>query len=354
MADLNPQQFAQAVLQGLGIHPTTANVKALVGWQKAEGGHWNNKARYNPLNTTQPEPGAGNTGSQGNIKVYKSWDQGVKATVTTLKNGLYGGIIQALKSGNPNSVASAIGSSPWGTGGSLVAQTIGATSVKQLSPVTGAPVRPAAAQPGPGAPVAVAPASGANRQAVLQNYLSTRGRPGAVLGLAQGLNSLQTATGTAAPAGASAGAPAGGTGGAQAALGWAQSKVGFKESGTNSGGIAGYANKQFGMSQAPWCAMFTSLAVTKGGAPPEARSASVAQLLQKAQAGQGYRKGFVDPHAAQAGDLIAFGTHHVGMVDSVNRDGSITMVAGNDSDGVQKRTVRVGAGDKIIRPKYAP
>jgi hypothetical protein len=33
---------------------TPANVKAMVGWQRAEGGHWHNDARYNPLNTTQP------------------------------------------------------------------------------------------------------------------------------------------------------------------------------------------------------------------------------------------------------------------------------------------------------------
>ncbi len=90
----------------------------------AEGGHWHNDAKYNPLNTTQSEPGAGNTGTQGNIKVYRNWNQGVDATVATLKNGRYGGIISALKSGNPSSVAHAIGASPWGTTADLVSRTI--------------------------------------------------------------------------------------------------------------------------------------------------------------------------------------------------------------------------------------
>ncbi len=123
--NVTPQSFAVSVLQGLRAPVTSANVKALVGWQHAEGGNWNNSARYNPLNTTESMPGAGNTGSQGNIKVYQNWGQGVQATVRTLTNGRYGGILQALHQGNdPMAVARAIGSSPWGTSGSLVAQTI--------------------------------------------------------------------------------------------------------------------------------------------------------------------------------------------------------------------------------------
>src|SRR6266516_256594 len=132
MAD-SPQAWANALLNRLGIPPNRGNVRALVGWAQAEGGHWKNQARFNPLNTTQPEPGAGNTGSQGNIKAYKDWQQGLNATVATLRNGRYGGILQALKGNDPGAIARAIGSSPWGTNASLVAKTIGGT--------TGTPVR---------------------------------------------------------------------------------------------------------------------------------------------------------------------------------------------------------------------
>jgi hypothetical protein len=70
------RQWATGVLRRLGKQPTERNVSNLVGWAKAEGGHTNNDARYNYLNTTQPMPGAGNTGSQGNIKVYRNLEQG--------------------------------------------------------------------------------------------------------------------------------------------------------------------------------------------------------------------------------------------------------------------------------------
>jgi hypothetical protein len=128
MADLTPGQFSVAVLRRLGIQPTAGAVQAMIGWQKAEGGHWHNTARYNPLNTTQPAPGAGNTGTQGNIKVYRSWDQGIDATVQTLKNGHYGAILNALKTGHAGAVAGAIGQTPWGTSGDLVRRTIMSTA----------------------------------------------------------------------------------------------------------------------------------------------------------------------------------------------------------------------------------
>lgn len=121
--------FAVSVLQGLGIHPTNSNVKAMVGWTHAEGGHTHNTARWNFLNTTQPMPGAGNTGNQGNIKVYNSFEQGVQATVKTLKNGLYGGILSALRGSSPHAVAAAIDASPWGTHGSLIYQAIGGATI---------------------------------------------------------------------------------------------------------------------------------------------------------------------------------------------------------------------------------
>lgn len=117
-------QFARTVLNRLGIHPTDANVQAMIGWERAEGGHWNNTARYNPFNTTLDMPGSGDTGTQGNISIYRNWEQGVQATVKTLSNGLYAPILQALKHGSPTDVAGAIDSSPWGTHGSYIRDVI--------------------------------------------------------------------------------------------------------------------------------------------------------------------------------------------------------------------------------------
>jgi hypothetical protein len=104
-----PQQWAATLLQRLGIPQSPGALQALVGWERAEGGHWNNSARYNPLNTTQRMPGYKTFQSVGQgsapIGIYNSWQQGIDATIKTLRNGRYGGILKALQAGNPPSVS---------------------------------------------------------------------------------------------------------------------------------------------------------------------------------------------------------------------------------------------------------
>lgn len=108
--------WAQAFLKSLGVPMTADNVAAIVAWEMAEGGHWYNTAYYNPLNTTQSMPGATVFNSVG-VKAYTSWVQGLKASVITIRNGGYGGILDALRRGNDaRAVADAVAASPWGTG----------------------------------------------------------------------------------------------------------------------------------------------------------------------------------------------------------------------------------------------
>lgn len=356
------RQWATQVIRRLGYQPNARNVSNLVGWAKAEGGHNANDARYNYLNTTQPMPGAGNTGTQGNIKVYRNLQQGVEATVKTLKNGRYGGIIQALN-GSPQSLASAIDQSPWGTHNPSLASIIASAKV---GPAGGGSVRPSSASSVPSStPTATAPPVAAGpdpalRQQALQAYVSDRHNPNALLSLAAGLQTAE-ATPEASAAVATPGtvpdtaprsrvrAP---TRGAAAALDWANSKIGdpnSRETGENTGGLASYANKQFGMSNQPWCAMFTSLAVTKGGAPSVARTASVAQVRALASQKKGYR-GFVNPAKAKPGDLVLFGNAHIGMVQRVS-GGKIFYVGGNQSDNVTQGQTSPGAVD-VVRPAY--
>lgn len=124
---MSSDQFAADVLRRIGAQPTGQNMRAMRAWIKQEGGHTNG-ARYNWLNTTQPAPGAGNTGTQGNIKVYRTAQQGVEATAKTLKNGNYGNILAALKQGDSaERVARAIEQSPWGT---KHINTLGSVSAK--------------------------------------------------------------------------------------------------------------------------------------------------------------------------------------------------------------------------------
>ncbi len=112
----NQVSWAKALLVAMRLPVTEDNVAAITAWEMAEGGHWYNTAYYNPLNTTQSMPGASIFNSVG-VKAYTSWKQGLEATVITMKNGYYGGILAALARGNDASaVAAAVGASPWGTG----------------------------------------------------------------------------------------------------------------------------------------------------------------------------------------------------------------------------------------------
>jgi hypothetical protein len=195
------------------------------------------------------------------------------------------------------------------------------------------------------------------KQAALQAYVADSHNPNALLGLAAALQqpgAPEAAAPAAAPGPDTApkGTVRASTRGAAAALSWANSKIGdpnSRETGENTGGLASYANKQFGMSNQPWCAMFTSLAVTKGGAPKVARTASVAQVRALAKAKQGYR-GFVNPAQAKPGDLVLFGNDHIGMVQRV-KGGKVFYVGGNQSDNVTQGEASVGSVD-VVRPAY--
>jgi len=111
-----PQSWARALLRAEGLPRTSCNVGAVMSWEAAEGGNWNNSAAYNPLNTTMPEPGSSTMNSVG-VRAYTSWRQGLRATIDTLNNGNYGPILDALRAGNDaQAVADAEADTPWGTG----------------------------------------------------------------------------------------------------------------------------------------------------------------------------------------------------------------------------------------------
>lgn len=97
----SPQQFAFALLRGLGDTPTQSDIASIMAWEGREGGNWHNSAYYNPLNTTLGLPGSHvmGGGNSAGVQAYGSWGQGVAATIATLKGGGYGDILSALASG---------------------------------------------------------------------------------------------------------------------------------------------------------------------------------------------------------------------------------------------------------------
>jgi len=110
-----PASWAAALLAAGGWPRTACNLSAVTAWERAEGGHWANSARFNPLDTTQPEPGSYPMNSAG-VQAYPSGRSGFTATLATLGNGRYGPVLSALSAGtSARAVADAVAASPWGT-----------------------------------------------------------------------------------------------------------------------------------------------------------------------------------------------------------------------------------------------
>ena len=110
--------WASQLLGALGAPTTSSNISALVTWAKLEGGHWNNSASYNPLNTTFDMGGNKSINSVG-VKKYGSWEEGLNATVKTLLGNRssergYAAIVDALRNNaGTSSVLSAVNQSAW-------------------------------------------------------------------------------------------------------------------------------------------------------------------------------------------------------------------------------------------------
>jgi hypothetical protein len=104
------QDWAVAVLSNISAPSSPTNLATLLGWtaQEKTGLHpappigpwatqWNN-----PLNTTQPWPGAIDVNPVG-VKQYLTLGDGAGATVVTLTNGFYPAIVANLKASLPAS-----------------------------------------------------------------------------------------------------------------------------------------------------------------------------------------------------------------------------------------------------------
>ena len=101
------EDFAAAVIKGLGGTPTPQSISNMLMWEGKEGGNWSNTAKFNPLNTSYQEQGSTNfnTGKSGSgVQAYLSWQQGIDATIKTLTGAHaadrgYTNIVKSLTSG---------------------------------------------------------------------------------------------------------------------------------------------------------------------------------------------------------------------------------------------------------------
>jgi len=92
LSGITDENFYEKLLTNLGAPTSKENLKFLYAWRQSEG----KAGKYNPFNTTQGIPGASNFNSVG-VKNYSSIEDGMEATLKTLKNGRYNCIVNSLK-----------------------------------------------------------------------------------------------------------------------------------------------------------------------------------------------------------------------------------------------------------------
>src|ERR1700733_8155729 len=131
-----------------------------------------------------------------------------------------------------------------------------------------------------------------------------------------------------------------------AAVEAARTQVGQQEMppGSNeSPRISEYRSAVQGAVVGPWCADFASWCAAQAGTPLGVDGEgfqSVSALWSWAES-----SGRAVPAASgtpEAGDLIVWGGEHVGLVESVDPDGTIHTIEGNSSDEVAQRTYPPG------------
>ncbi len=134
--------------------------------------------------------------------------------------------------------------------------------------------------------------------------------------------------------------------GALDAVAAARTQVGqaeFPPGSNESPRIAEYRSAVQGAVVGPWCADFASWCAAQAGIPLGENGEgfqSVGALWEWAE-----RSGRAIPASEGSpapGDLIVWGSEHVGIIESVDPDGTIHTIEGNSSDEVAQRTYGPG------------
>lgn len=152
------------------------------------------------------------------------------------------------------------------------------------------------------------------------------------------------------------GQASGGAAGPAAALQFASRRLGTTETaGANRGKLIDKWEQSFGTLGQPWCGIFVGKALQQAGVQGvDSRIASTAGIVDMARKGEGGFAGLVSAKQAQAGDVVVWNpgsNGHTGIVERVGRDGSVTVIEGNASNGVRRR-VHPKPGAYYARPAY--
>jgi hypothetical protein len=120
----------------------------------------------------------------------------------------------------------------------------------------------------------------------------------------------------------------------------ARAEVGQREepAGSNDGPrIAEYRTAVAGAyAGGPWCAYFVSWLARQAGAPIGEGGGGEGAVDGVAAWAAGTGRLLPAGSAPQPGDVILYGSDHVGIVESVNPDGSLTTIEGNHRNAVER------------------
>src|SRR3712207_2430939 len=108
--------------------------------------------------------------------------------------------------------------------------------------------------------------------------------------------------------------------------------------------IAEYRGATAGSAVAPWCAYFVSWAAAQGGAPIGEQGQGMGATIAVEEWGKRTGRALPPGQAPQPGDLIVWGSRHIGIVESVDAQGNIHTIEGNSSDSVARRTYGADGG----------
>jgi hypothetical protein len=118
------KHFYESVLKGLDAPVSSENLAFLYAWRQAEGA----KATFNPFNTTYKKDNSTlwnclrkkEGRCVGGVRNYKSEEDGISATIKTLKNGHYKCIVDGLKNNiGAKKISQCSDLKTWGTGGGV-------------------------------------------------------------------------------------------------------------------------------------------------------------------------------------------------------------------------------------------
>jgi hypothetical protein len=132
-----------------------------------------------------------------------------------------------------------------------------------------------------------------------------------------------------------------GTSAGQAIVDIARREVGVAEQppgSQDSPRIAQYRQATAGSGVGPWCAYFTSWVARQAGVPLGDQGQGFGAVSGVWSWAQSSGKAIPAGSRPAAGDLIVWGSRHIGIVESVDADGTIHTIEGNSSDRVSQRT----------------